>query len=83
MAGIIDHIDALEIGLPQIDQDKLPNDTHEDDHDHDNEEPFNPLRPPPQRLHHDDQYVQQELPHHPCRPNWQGMGGHPHRCPNQ
>jgi hypothetical protein len=51
MDGIIDHVDALQIGLPQIDQDKLPDDTHEDDHDDaeevDNEEPFNPLRPPP------------------------------------
>jgi hypothetical protein len=53
MARIIDHIDALETGLPQIDQDKLPNDTREDDHDHDeeqevdDEEPFNRPRPPP------------------------------------
>jgi hypothetical protein len=40
-------------GLPRTNQDKLPNDTHEDDHDHndedevDNDEPFNPPRPPP------------------------------------
>jgi hypothetical protein len=27
--------------------------------------------------------VHQELPRHPRRPNWQGMGGHPHRGPNQ
>jgi hypothetical protein len=51
MAGIIDHIDALEIGLPQIYQDKLPDDTREDDHDDieevDDEEPFNPPCPPP------------------------------------
>jgi hypothetical protein len=33
MVGIIDRVDALEIGLPQIDQDKLPDDTCEDDHD--------------------------------------------------
>jgi hypothetical protein len=51
MAGIIDRIDALEIGLPQIYQDKLPDDTREDDHDDieevDDEEPFNPPCPPP------------------------------------
>jgi hypothetical protein len=51
MAGIIDHVDALEIGLPQIDQDKLLDDTYEDDHDDaeevGDEEPFNPPRPPP------------------------------------
>jgi hypothetical protein len=33
MAGIIDRVDTLEIRLPQIDQDKLSDDTHEDDHD--------------------------------------------------
>jgi hypothetical protein len=27
--------------------------------------------------------VHQELSHPPHRPNWQGMGGHPHRGPNQ
>jgi hypothetical protein len=53
MDGIIDHIDALETGLPWTDQDKLPHDAREDDHDHDeeevvdDEEPFNPPRPPP------------------------------------
>jgi hypothetical protein len=51
MAGIIDHVDALEIGLPQIDQDRLLDDTREDDHDDaeevDDEEPFNPPCPPP------------------------------------
>jgi hypothetical protein len=69
LAGIIDHVDALETGLPWIDQDKLPDNTHEDDHDHDHdedeevdaEEPFNPPRPPPQWPHHDDQQVHQEL----------------------
>jgi hypothetical protein len=62
MAGIIDHIDALEIGLPRTDQDKLPDDTREDDHGHDEEEevlddevPFNPQHPPPQRSLCDDQ----------------------------
>jgi hypothetical protein len=59
MAGIIDRVDALEIGLPQIDQDKLPDDTHEDDHDDakeaDNAEPFNPPCPPPRWPHRDDQ----------------------------
>jgi hypothetical protein len=87
MIRIIDHVDALKIGLSQIDQDKLPNDTREDNHDDaeevDDEEPFNCPHPPPQRLHHDDQQVHQELPHHPHRPNWQGMGGHPHCGPNQ
>jgi hypothetical protein len=53
MAGIIDRIDALETGLPQTNQDKLPDDTREDDHDRDDEEevddvePYNPPRPPP------------------------------------
>jgi hypothetical protein len=44
-AGVIDRVDTLEIGLPQIDQDKLPDDTREDDHD--DKEPINPPRPPP------------------------------------
>jgi hypothetical protein len=74
MARIIDRVDALEIALPQIDQDKLPDDTREDDHDDmeevDDEEPFNPPHPPPRRSHHDDQQVHHELPYHPCRPNW-------------
>jgi hypothetical protein len=58
MAEIIDRVDALEIGLPQIDQDKLLDDTHEDDHNDveevDDEEPFNPPRPPPRWPHRDD-----------------------------
>jgi hypothetical protein len=58
MAGIIDHVDALETRLPQIDQDKLPDDTREDDHDDteevDDEEPINPPHPPPRRPHCDD-----------------------------
>jgi hypothetical protein len=73
------------------DQGKLPDDTHEDDQEEEeemealeNEEPFNPPpRPPPRWQHHDDQQVHHELPHPPHRPNWQGMGGHPHRGPNQ
>jgi hypothetical protein len=89
MARIIDRVDALETGLPTIDQGKLPNDTHEDDHNHneqeevDDEEPINPPRPPPRWPHRDDQQVHQELPRPPRLPNWQGMGGHPHRGPNQ
>jgi hypothetical protein len=59
MAGIIDRVDTLEIGLRQIDQDKIPDDTHEDDHDDteevDDKEPFNPPRPPPRWLHCDNQ----------------------------
>jgi hypothetical protein len=61
MAGFIDHVDALETGLPQTDQDKIHDDTREDDHDHDeeeevdDEEPFNPACPPPRRPHCDDQ----------------------------
>jgi hypothetical protein len=74
-----------------MDQDNLPDDTCEDDHDEedemeeeDDEEPFNPPPcPPPRRQHRDDQRVHQELPGPPRRPNWQGMGGHPHRGPNQ
>jgi hypothetical protein len=59
IAGIIDRVDALRIGLPQKDQDKLPDDTREDDHDEeeevDDEEPFNPPCLVPRWLHHDDQ----------------------------
>jgi hypothetical protein len=51
IAGIIDRVDALETGLPPTDQDKLPDETHEDNYDEeeevDDEEPFNPPRPPP------------------------------------
>jgi hypothetical protein len=51
MAGIIHRVDSLEIRLTQIDQDKLPDDTREDDRDDaeevDEEESFNPPRPPP------------------------------------
>jgi hypothetical protein len=65
MAGIIDRVDTLETGLPQIDQDKLPDDTHEGHHDHNDEEPFNPPRPPPRQPHRDDQQVHQELPRLP------------------
>jgi hypothetical protein len=58
MPGIIDRVDALEIRLPQIDQDKLQVDTREDDHDDaeavDDEEPINPPHPPPRRQHCDD-----------------------------
>jgi hypothetical protein len=70
IAGIIDRVEVLETGVPATDQDKLPNDTREDDHDEqdkieevDDEEPLNPPPcPPPQRQHHDDQWVHQELP---------------------
>jgi hypothetical protein len=68
IAGIIDGVEALETRVAAMDQDKLLDDTREDDYDEEDEmeevedeEPFNPLH----------------------RPNWQGMGGHPHRGPNQ
>jgi hypothetical protein len=87
IARIIDRVEVLETGALAVDQDKLPDDTCEDDHDEedemeevDDEEPFNP---PPRQQHRDDQRVHQELPHPPRRPNWQGMGGHPHRGPNK
>jgi hypothetical protein len=90
IAGIIDRVDALETGLPLMDQDKLPDETREDNYDEEeeeeevqDEEPFNPPHPPPRWQHRDDQQVHQELPRPPCQPNWQGMGGHPHRGPNQ
>jgi hypothetical protein len=38
MVGIIDRIDTMEIGLPRTDRDKLLDDTHEDNHDHNDEE---------------------------------------------
>jgi hypothetical protein len=91
IAGIIDWVEALETRVLAIDQDKLPDNTREDDHDEEDEreevedeEPFNPPpHPPPRRQHHDDQWVHQELPRPPRWPNWQGMEGHPHRGPNQ
>jgi hypothetical protein len=60
IAGIIDQVEALETGLSEIDQEKLPDDTHEDDHDEqeeeeEDEEPFNPTRPPPRWQHRDGQ----------------------------
>jgi hypothetical protein len=35
--GIIDRVDALETGLPPMDQDKLRDDTREDEHDEEEE----------------------------------------------
>jgi hypothetical protein len=57
IAGIIDRVEALDTRVPTMDQDRLPDDTREDDHDEENEveevaddEPFNPpARPPPRR----------------------------------
>jgi hypothetical protein len=62
ITGIIDRVEALEIGVPAIDQDKLSDNTHEDDQDEEDEmeevedkEPFNsPPSPPPRRHHRDD-----------------------------
>jgi hypothetical protein len=86
IAGIIDRVDALETIVPSMDQDKLSDKTHEVVYDGEeeveDEEPFNPPRPPPHWQHRDDQEGHQELPHPPRQPNWQGMGGHPHRGPN-
>jgi hypothetical protein len=66
IVGIIDRVEALETGLPAMDQDKLPNDTREDDHIEEEEveqvekdqdklpdDPFNPPRPPPRWQHCD------------------------------
>jgi hypothetical protein len=88
IARIIDQVEALETGVPATDQDKLPDDTHEDNHDEEeeveDEEPINPLpHPGPRWLHRNNQRVHQELPLPLRRPNWQGMGGHPHCGPNQ
>jgi hypothetical protein len=86
IAGIIDRVDTLETGLPPMDQYKLPDETHEDNYDEEevqDEEPFNPPHPPPRWQHRNDQQVHQELPRPPRQPNWQGLGGHPHRGPNQ
>jgi hypothetical protein len=52
IARIIDRVEAFETRLPATDQDKLPDDTHEDNHDEEeveveDEEPFNPPCPPP------------------------------------
>jgi hypothetical protein len=56
ITGIIDRVDALKIGLPPMDQDKLPDDTREDDKEEEVEdkEPFHPPHPPPQQQHCDD-----------------------------
>jgi hypothetical protein len=62
IAGIIDWVEDLETGVPTMDQDKLLDDIHEDDHDEEaemeeveDEEPFNPPpRPPPPWQHRDD-----------------------------
>jgi hypothetical protein len=49
----------LETGFSRTDQDKLPDDTLVEDHDHgdeeevDGEDPFNPPCPPPRWPHHD------------------------------
>jgi hypothetical protein len=85
IAKIIDRVDALETGLPPVDQVKLAEETREDDYNEveEEEEPFNPPPPPQQRQHRDDQQGHQEHPRPPCQSNWQGMGGHPHRGPNQ
>jgi hypothetical protein len=87
IAGVIDRVATLETGLPSTDHNKLPDETHEDNYNEEeeveDEEPFNPSRPPPRQQHCNDQQVHQELPHPPHRPNWQGMGGHPHHGPNQ
>jgi hypothetical protein len=73
--------------VPLTDQYHLPDETHENVYDNEeeveDEEPFNPPCPPPCRQRRDDQQGHQELPHPPRRPNWQGMGGHPHHGPNQ
>jgi hypothetical protein len=51
IARIIDRVDALVTGLPPTDQDKLSDDTHEDNYEEEevveDEEPFNPPHPPP------------------------------------
>jgi hypothetical protein len=55
--GIFDQVDALETGLPPMDQDRLPKETHEDDYDEEEVEdkkPFNPPCPPPWQQQHDD-----------------------------
>jgi hypothetical protein len=58
IARIIYQVDALETRLPSTDQDKLPDETREDNYDEEeeveNEEPFNPPCPPPRWQHHDD-----------------------------
>jgi hypothetical protein len=58
IAKIIDRVEALEIGVLAMDQDKLLDYTREDNHDEedemeevDDEDPFNP---PPRRQHRND-----------------------------
>jgi hypothetical protein len=81
IARIIHRVEALETGVPTMDQDKLPDCTLEEDHDKEDEvEDDEPFNPPPQQQHRDDQRVHQELLCPLRRPNSQGMGGHPHNC---
>jgi hypothetical protein len=55
IAGIIDRVEAMEIGVPTMDQDKLRDDTCEDDHDEEDEveevEDDEPFNPPPRPCH--------------------------------
>jgi hypothetical protein len=51
IARIIDRVDTLETVVPPMDQDKLPDETHEviydeEEEEEENEEPFNPPHPP-------------------------------------
>jgi hypothetical protein len=66
IARIIDRVDTLETVVPPMDQDKLPDETHEviydEEEEVENEEPFNPPRPPLRQQHRDDQQGHQELP---------------------
>jgi hypothetical protein len=54
IASVIDQVDALETRLPPTDQDKLLDETRGDDYEEEEDKPFNPPRPPPQRQYHDD-----------------------------
>jgi hypothetical protein len=47
IAGIIDRVEPLETGVPVTDQDTFPDNTCGDDHDEEDEEPFNPPPHPP------------------------------------
>jgi hypothetical protein len=46
IAPVIDWVDTMETGLPPADQAKIPDETQEDDYEEEEDELFNPARPP-------------------------------------
>jgi hypothetical protein len=55
IARVINRVDTLDTGLPPADQAKLVEETHGDNYEEEEDEPFNYPHPPPQWQHRDDQ----------------------------